>query len=58
MEVYENKVNENPTKENRNSLKNAKRDLKNSTRDNECLIRGCVPEKYIKVTSHKEVGIE
>ena len=38
----------NPTKNNERRLKDAERDLTHAKRDNECLIKGCVPSKYIK----------
>jgi filamentous hemagglutinin len=37
----------NSSDKNLRSLEGAKKDLDNATRDGECLIRGCVPAKYI-----------
>ncbi|SDU76561.1 two-partner secretion domain-containing protein [Pseudomonas mediterranea] len=38
----------NPSTKNETSLTRAEADLRNITRDGECLIKGCVPAKYIK----------
>ncbi|WP_256585084.1 hypothetical protein [Pseudomonas sp. Irchel s3b2] len=37
----------NPSRKNAESLDNAVRDLGSAVRDGECLIKGCVPAKYI-----------
>lgn len=44
---------ENPSNKNLVRLERAKSDLSNVKRDNECLIKGCIPEKYIKVGNHE-----
>lgn len=38
----------NPSPKNADRLDRTKKDLENATRDNECLIKGCVPSKYIR----------
>ncbi|MCS3836419.1 hypothetical protein HNR03_000999 [Pseudomonas sp. JAI111] len=37
----------NSSDKNLRSLEGAKKDLRNAVRDGECLIKGCVPAKYI-----------
>ena len=43
----------NPSQKNLTRLERARNDLSNAQRDNECLIKGCIPEKYIKVGNHE-----
>ncbi|WP_017478045.1 DUF637 domain-containing protein [Pseudomonas sp. PAMC 26793] len=48
IDQAERKYASNASDENARRLKAAQKDLENASRDGECLIKGCVPSKYIK----------
>lgn len=49
VDIAKDRYDKNPTEKNAKRLENAERDLENTTRDNEILIKGKVPEEYLKI---------